>query len=224
MEGGTLDTETYRVDYEDLSGQVYRMLKHMILVGELKSGEKLRQDDLAERLGVSRTPLLSAFSKLEKEMLVELVPRRGAFVKKYELRELVDIYEIRVRLEPLGAAEAARNANDQQIAELTEICRRFSELAARGDESVKEVDYEFHMKIMELSGNPLLYNIISSYSIIPIANFYGFFKEPATSAQEHELLCDAIRDRSIQRARRLMFAHVDGSRRRLIEHIKETEG
>ncbi|HKJ84610.1 MAG TPA: GntR family transcriptional regulator, partial [Spirochaetia bacterium] len=83
--GETLDRETFRVDYEDLSGQVYRMLKHMILVGELKTGEKLRQDDLAERLGVSRTPLLSAFSKLEKEMLVELIPRRGAFVKQYDL-------------------------------------------------------------------------------------------------------------------------------------------
>ncbi len=224
MEGGTLDKDAYRVDYEDLSGQVYRMLKHMILVGELKTGEKLRQDDLAERLGVSRTPLLSAFSKLEKEMLVELIPRRGAFVKKYELGELVDIYEIRVRLEPLGAAEAARNASDQQIAELTEICRRFSDLATRSDESVNEVDYEFHMKIMELSGNPLLYNIISSYSIIPIANSYGFFKEPATSAQEHELLCDAISTRNVQRARRRMFAHVDSSRRRLIEHIKEAEG
>ena len=51
--------------------------------------------------------MLSAFSKLEKEMLVETVPRRGAFVKKYGQSELVDIYEIRVRLEPLGAAEAA---------------------------------------------------------------------------------------------------------------------
>jgi len=196
----------------------------MILVGELKTGEKLRQDDLAERLGVSRTPLLSAFSKLEKEMLVELIPRRGAFVRKYELHELVDIYEIRVRLEPLGAAEAARKADDRQIAELMEICRRFSELVARSDENVKEVDYEFHMKIVELSGNQLLYNIISSYSIIPIANFYGFFKEPAMSEQEHELLCEAIRDRNVQRARRRMFAHVDSSRRRLIEHIRETRG
>ena len=212
---------TYRVDYEDLAGQVYRMLKHMILVGELKTGEKLRQDELAERLGVSRTPLLSAFSKLEKEMLVELVPRRGAFVKKYELAELVDIYEIRVRLEPLGAAEAARNATDSQIEELLQQSRTFSALVKSGDPGVKEVDYEFHMKIMELSGNQLLYNIISSYSIIPIANFYGFFKEPATSAAEHEILCEAIGRRDVQGARRHMFAHVDSSRRHLIEHIRK---
>lgn len=212
----------YRVDYEDLSGQVYRMLKHMILVGELKTGEKLRQDELAERLGTSRTPLLSAFSKLEKEMLVELVPRRGAFVKKYELEELVDIYEIRLRLEPYGAAEAARNGTDEQIAELMEMHRIFTELAGKGDPGVKEIDYEFHMKITELSGNQLLNNIISSYSIIPIANFYGFFKEPATSASEHDVLCDAIRRRDVRGARREMFVHIDSSLRHLREHIQST--
>jgi len=105
-----------------------------------------------------------------------------------------------------------------------EVCRRFAELAARADERVKEVDYEFHMKVMELSGNQLLYNIISSYSIIPIANFYGFFKEPSASAEEHQLLCDAIGSQNVREARRRMFAHVDSSRRRLIEHIRETRG
>jgi len=209
----------YRVDYEDLSQQVYRMLKHMILVGELKIGEKLRQDELAERLGVSRTPLLSAFSKLEKEMLVETVPRRGAFVKRYEITELVDIYEIRVRLEPFGAAEAARNGSDGQIAELMQRCKEFGELAASEDPKIKELDYEFHMFIMEMSGNRLLYNIISSYSIIPIANFYGFFKAPTVSAEEHEELCRAIYNRNITAARRGMFQHVDNSLKHLKEYI-----
>jgi len=211
----------YRVDYEDLSQQVYRMLKHMILVGELKTGEKLRQDELADRLGVSRTPLLSAFSKLEKEMLVEMIPRRGAFVKKYELKELIDIYEIRVRLEPLGAAKAARHATDEQVDELMKRCATFSELASSHSDSLKELDYEFHMFIMELSGNKLLYNIISSYSIIPIANFYGFFKDPTRSAVEHEALCRAIRNRNEEAAHAEMFEHVDNSRRHLLELLAQ---
>ena len=213
--------DKYRVDYEDLSQQVYRMLKHMILVGELKTGEKLAQDELAVRLGVSRTPLLSAFSKLEKEMLVEMVPRRGAFVRKYELRELVDIYEIRVRLEPLGAAEAARNGSPEEKEELMRICREFDSLAPTHDPKIKEMDYEFHMHIMKMSGNQLLYNIISSYSIIPIANFYGFFKEPETSATEHESVCAAIRDGAVTKARREMFQHINSSRQHLIEHISQ---
>ena len=214
-----MGSRDYHVDYEDLSQQVYRLLKHMILVGELKTGEKLRQDDLASRLGVSRTPLLSAFSKLEKEMLVELVPRRGAFVRKYELRDLVDIYEIRLRLEPLGAAEAARRGTNEQIKALRESCHEFSRLVERDDPSIKELDYEFHMQIMEMSGNQLLYNIISSYSIIPAANFYGFFKDPSVSAKEHRALCSAIQKHDVTRARREMFQHIDSSRVRLLERL-----
>ncbi len=214
----------YHVDYEHLSQQVYRMLKHMILVGELKTGEKLRQDDLAERLGVSRTPLLSAFSKLEKEMLVETVPRRGAFVKKYELAELVDIYEIRLRLEPLGAAEAARRGTDQQKVELVERCNEFTQLVEAEDPSLKEVDYQFHMHIMEMSGNHLLYNIISSYSIIPVANFYGLFKQPDQSASEHRRLCAAITDGKVTAARKEMFQHIRSALTHLRELIAEQSG
>lgn len=210
---------TYRVEHEDLSQQVYRMLKHMILVGELKTGEKLNQDELASRLGVSRTPLLSAFSKLEKEMLVETLPRRGAFVRKYELRELVDIYEIRVRLEPLGAAKAAHNGSEEEKAHLMTLCREFESLAGTHAPRLKELDYEYHMHIMQMSGNHLLYNIISSFSIIPIANFYGFFKEPEVSGSEHHLVCDAIVAGDVRGARREMFQHVDSSLRHLLEHI-----
>ena len=119
----------YKVDYEDLSQQVYKTLKEMILTGRLSSGEKLRQDSLAEELGVSRTPLLSAFSKLEREMLVEIVPRRGAFVKKYSYEELIHVYDIRVRLEPLGAAEAAVHGSRSAIADLREHCHLFRTVA-----------------------------------------------------------------------------------------------
>ena len=213
----------YRVDYEDLAQQVYRMLKHMILVGELKTGEKLVQDDLAERFGVSRTPLLSAFSKLENEMLVEFLPRRGAYVKKYELSEIVDIYEIRVRLEPLGAAGAAANADDASVAKLRDLCARLTEMAEHKDPSIKEIDYEFHMTLVEMSGNRMLNNIISSFSIIPIANFYGFFKDPKLSALEHIAITDAIAQRDVRAARRAMFIHIDASRRHLLKYIESKE-
>jgi DNA-binding GntR family transcriptional regulator len=217
--------DSFRVEHEDLSQKVYRTLKRMILIGELKTGEKLRQDKLAERLGVSRTPLLSAFSKLEKEMLVETVPRRGAFVRKYRLDELVDIYEIRVRLEPLGAAQAAKNGTDDEIAKLNSLSVEFGKMAASRSAQLKELDYEYHMLIMKMSRNELLYNIISSYSIIPIANVYGFFKEPTASSDEHTALSQAITNRDASGARRQMFQHIDSSRRHLLRRLEtEREG
>ena len=108
----------YQVKQKELPETVYETIKEMILKNQLRSGEKLSQEKLAARLGVSRTPLLAAFSKLEKEMLVELVPRRGAFVKKLSKKEFEDLYDLRMRLEPLGAFEAANRRSDAQLAEL----------------------------------------------------------------------------------------------------------
>lgn len=213
--------ESFRIDFEDLSQQVYRTLKRMILIGELKTGQKLRQDELAERLGVSRTPLLSAFSKLEKEMLVEQLPRRGARVRKYEPAEMIDVYEIRLRLEPFGASGAAENATDQQISELLDRQARFRELAAGEDPMIKELDYDIHMYIMELSGNHLLYNIISSYNLMAVANFYGFFKAPSVSAAEHDRLCAAIAARDSRRALAEMYQHIASSLKHLRAHVNE---
>ena len=108
----------YKVEYEDLAQRVHKLLKQMILQGELKSGQRLPQDELAEQLGVSRTPLLSAFSKLEREMLVETISRRGSFVRSFSTKELLDIYDIRLRLEPLGARGATLQATESEIDEL----------------------------------------------------------------------------------------------------------
>ncbi len=209
---------SYRVEYEDLSQRVYRELKERILKGELRSGEKLLQDELAESLGVSRTPLLSALSKLEKEMLVETKPRRGAFVRQLTHEEFIHIYDIRLRLEPLGAAEAAQNATEADTAELVEITHNFDRLAETDDEGgIKEGDYRFHMKIMEMSRNRLLYNIISSFNIILIANLEGLTKDPRISSRQHFDILEAIKNRDVEEAEAAMERHNSESRRLVIE-------
>ena len=214
----------YKVDYEDLSQQVYRTLKEMILKGDLSSGEKLRQDALAEQLGVSRTPLLSAFSKLEREMLVEIVPRRGAFVKKYSYEELLHVYDIRVRLEPLGACEAAAFGDEEAVKDLREHCDLFRQVAEQGDVGrIKEEDYAFHMRIMAMSKNRLLYNIISSHNIIVVANTMGLLKDPLISAAEHGKICEAIENGKCEEAEREMYEHVAHSRRRLLAMMEGAE-
>ncbi len=214
-----------KLEFQDLSYQVYEALKNMILGGEIKPGEKLRQDELAGRLGVSRTPLLSAFSKLEKELLVEMVPRRGAFVRRFHAEELVHVYDIRIRLEPLGAREAATHGTEQQVSELVDMCERFRALVNSDpeNEGIKRQDYAFHMKIMEMSGNNLLFTIISSFNIIAVANVYGFFKDPRVSAAEHQRIVDSIAAQDAERAADEMYIHVNNSRIHLISHLSEFE-
>jgi DNA-binding GntR family transcriptional regulator len=199
------------IAYEDLNEKVYKALKQMILTGELQPGTKLRQEDLSGRLGVSRTPLLSAFSKLQKEMLIEILPRRGACVRKCSLEDLYEVAELRMRLEPLGAREAAEKARDSGVAALHARLEAHRNAVAVGDhQAIKEADYHFHMEIMQLSGNKTLIHIISSFNIVLISNQRGLLKDPATSLREHEAIFSAIGAFDPEAAERAMGAHLAG--------------
>ena len=202
-----------KLQYEDLPLKVYKALKDMILRGELKSGQKLQQENLAEQLGVSRTPLLTAFSKLEREMLIEILPRKGAYVRHFSKKELLDIYDIRVRMEPLGARKAAENASAEQIEDLRMRIEEFREASERDDMGhITESDYRIHMEIMELSGNKFLYQMASSFNIIVIANLEGFPKDYHVSITEHERMFAAIKNGDADEAETAMREHLSSSR------------
>ncbi len=199
--------------FEDLAEQVYKTLRDMILAGELVPGQKLVQEALSERLGVSRTPLLAAFSKLEKEMLVELVPRRGAFVKRLSPAELLELYEVRLRLEPLGALEAARHIDAKGLKTLDAVLeahRKAVEIGAVPE--VRMADFRFHMGIMRIAGNTVLERILSSFAIVSKSNQQGLMKSAAKSLAEHSALRDAIAGHDLALAERLMYEHLSESR------------
>jgi DNA-binding GntR family transcriptional regulator len=199
--------------FEDLAEQVYRTLRDMILAGELVPGQKLIQEALSERLGVSRTPLLAAFSKLEKEMLVELVPRRGAFVKRLSPTELVQLYEVRLRLEPLGALEAARHIDSKGRQLLETLLSRYRDAVEAGEaQEVRMADYRFHMAIMGLSGNTVLERILSSFAIVSKSNQRGLMKPAGKSLEEHEALRDAITSGNADLSEQLMRQHLTEAR------------
>ncbi len=207
----------FKVHYEDLAEKVYKALKEMILTSELSPGMKLVQEDLSERLGVSRTPLLAAFSKLEKELLIELVPRRGAFVRKCELSELYHFADIRQRLEPLGAREAAEAADEAGIAALDAVFETYKQAVAGGIATkIKEADYYFHMEIMKLSTNFVLLQILSSFNIVVISNQSGLLKPPEQSLREHEVLFAAIASKDPDAAEKAMADHLVDIRKGMV--------
>jgi len=203
----------YEVKHVDLSEKVYQTLKKMILNNELKSGEKLNQKKLAQKLGVSRTPLLSAFSKLEKEVLVEIIPRRGAFVKKLNYEEFLELYDIRARLEPLGAYEAAKHATEYEIRQLNKILDNFKKnISQYSSKNMSKIDYDFHIAIMKMSKNNLLFKMISSYNIIILSNLEGLLKDPRQSLEEHIKMYNAIKEGNADLAEKIMFAHIIDSK------------
>lgn len=211
-----------KIEYADLSEKVYNELRLMILEGELQPGEKLKQNLLANQLGISRTPLAAAFSKLEKEMLVELLPRRGARVRALNAQELLDLYNIRIQLEPLAAAGVARNGTDEDIATIMKMHTEYKTIGDSNDpRAVRKADYEFHLAVAGFSGNEPLYRIISSFNIVFICNQGGLLKSAQQSYEEHSKIVDAIASRDAAAAEFFMRSHLLDSRDRLLSDTKE---
>lgn len=210
----------YKIKYLDLKEKAYRALKEMILKNELKSGEKLNQEKLAIELGVSRTPLQSAFYRLEKELLIEIKPRKGAFVKQLTLQDFYELYDIRGRLESLGAHDAAKKATQSEVNQLAEHLAFFQKVVKNKEHSaLMEVDYHYHMAIMRMSKNVLLYNIISSYNLLIISNMKGLLKPAKKSLEEHREIFLAIKNKKAELAEKLMALHIFDAKERIRERI-----
>ncbi len=210
----------YKINREELSEKIYITLKNMILKNEIRLGQKLKQEELAQKLGVSRMPLHAAFAKLEKEMLIDIIPHKGAFVKKLSKKELIDLYDIRIKLETLGAYDAAKNRNNDQIQRLKKIITQYQELINLNDPSnmhkIENIDYNFHIEIMKMSNNSFLYKMISSYNIIIICNLYGLMKKWNVSADEHWRIFNAINDKKAKDAELFMYKHINEARENLL--------
>jgi len=212
----------YRVINEDLNEQVYRRIREMIVQRELKPDQKLLQEELASKLGVSRTPLLSAFAKLEREMLVKSVSRRGYFVRSITLKELLDIYNIRLRLETLGASEAARKCNHPVLEALQ---KKTDDMISLDAEKLKrmfpEYDYEFHAQIMKMSGNEFLVNMVGSFNLVTLGNIMGMYRDPRGSLFEHKSIIGAISSRDCELAESAMFSHISVAKSRIEQYAKD---
>ena len=102
-------------EYKPLRDVVFENLREAILEGELKPGQRLMEVQLAEQLGVSRTPVREAIRKLELEGLVIMLPRKGAYVANMSLKDIIDVLEIRASLEGLAASLAAQRMSSDDI-------------------------------------------------------------------------------------------------------------
>jgi DNA-binding GntR family transcriptional regulator len=214
----------YKVINEDLNQQVYNTIRGMILSGELVPNQKLVQEDLALRLQVSRTPLLSAFAKLEREMLLTSIPRRGYYVRSVNLDELLQIYEIRLRLEPLGAREAAFDAHEQEILDLLHTTDSLAELDDDAlNEQFRSYDYEFHSTIMNLSKNPFLEKMVSSFNLVTLGNLTGMLRNVRDSLSEHKAILLSIMAHDQDKAEQAMFRHVEVAKKRIEQYVSEKE-
>lgn len=142
---------------------VFETMRNAIISGDLKPGQRLMEVQLAEQLGVSRTPVRESIRKLELEGLVKMVPRKGAYVTPMSISDLREMMEIRRALENLSAELAAKNATEEDIKKLHESNKGFESSAMTNNEKgIIDYDIDFHETIYKATGNERLCNMINS--------------------------------------------------------------
>lgn len=209
---------------QSLEERVFLTLEEEILSGEMKRGEILTETALSSRLGVSRTPLRAALHRLCEEGLIEIAPNRSAVVVGIGEEELFDIYKIRMRLEGLASAEAAKRISDEDKLKLRETVELSEFYIAKQDaENLKELDSQFHNIIYKASGNRLLYKTLSELH----RNIKTYRKRSLSvsnrlekSVSEHREILSAIERGDSEAADKLTYAHIEAAMNNLISVAK----
>ncbi|TXT41930.1 MAG: GntR family transcriptional regulator [Spirochaetes bacterium] len=152
----------------------------------------------------------------------ELLPRRGARIRALDSTELLDLYDIRVKLEPLSAEGAALHASPEEVEELQALLASYKRLVdSESAREVRRADYDFHLAIARMSGNEALYRIISAFNIVFICNQGGLLKPAGQSYQEHVPIVAAISRKDSPAAEAAMRHHLLDSRDRLVQSVQE---
>ena len=210
-------------EYLPLRDVVFNTLRKAILKGELKPGERLMEIALADKLGVSRTPIREAMRKLELEGLVVMVPRKGAQVANITEKDLNDVLEVRIALENMAIEKACARMTQEDIRELERAAEEFQHITAGGSlVEMAEADEEFHEKIYRSSGNDRLMQVLSNLREQIYRYRIEYLKDEDARqqlVQEHALMTRAIRERDVKKAQELSFDHLENQRKAIIHSI-----
>lgn len=191
---------------------VYEELKRQILIGEIAPGTRMMEVELADDMGVSRTPVREAIRKLEKEGLVSIEPRRGAYASDISIKDMVDVMEVRQDLEGMAAGLAAAKATDSEKADLITATEEYRNAVESGDvEEIIKWDEAFHKLIVNCSGNKTLVQLVSQVQELALRFryiYYDDFSRFEGQPQEHKEIVDAIVSGDAEKARRAADEHI----------------
>ncbi len=211
-------------EYLPLRDVVFNTLRHAILKGELEPGERLMEIALAQKLGVSRTPIREAIRKLELEGLVVMVPRKGAEVADITEKDLRDVLEVRTALEELSIELAMKNMNDDDYKQLAEANKLFAK-DSEGDDLIKiaEADVAFHELMYMATGNKRLIQMINNLREQMYRYRLEYIKDKSTHARlvdEHNRIIDAMVKNDVAAAKAAIKLHVENQEENILKSIK----
>lgn len=212
-------------EYLPLRDVVFNTLRRAILKGELEPGERLMEIALANKLGVSRTPIREAIRKLELEGLVVMIPRKGAEVARITEKDLRDVLEVRASLEKLAIELACDRIEDEEIADLKETCQAFAESLSSEDlTTMAEKDVAFHDVIFRATKNARLIQILNNLREQMYRYRLEYLKDIEARprlVEEHQKIMDAVIRRDREEAVRLIRDHIYIQELTVIKKIQE---
>jgi DNA-binding GntR family transcriptional regulator len=192
---------------------VVEHVRNMILKGQLLPGQRLLQEELAEKLGVSRTPIREALQRLAHEGLVSISSYKGASVAKFSGSDLIEVYSVRIALESYAAYQAAQNITDGELMRLETLMKEMGEAFQNKDfEHLLEVHHRLHANIYAIAGKQRLYELIIQY--LDLASLYqrmalSLGRGASDPIKEHNDILETLRRRDADAAGRIVRTHLE---------------
>jgi len=180
--------------HENLDDKIYASVRDMLVSGQFEPGSRIVQEDLAASLGVSRTPLINALKRLAQDGLLEWIPRRGIFVRQLDLAELISLFEVRERLEPLAAELAAPRIEPAEAAEMQAQWRAMDALPDTDEahRAFVDLDRRFHWRLIELAANPYLAAAMGPVNMLAAAYLHGTPRPWSDTVSDHLCIIEAL--------------------------------
>ncbi len=212
------------LDFLPLRDSVFYTLRQEILTGKIAPGERLMEIHLADRLGVSRTPIREAIRELVAEGLVTIVPRKGATVSQITEKSMSDVLEIRSALDALCVELACERITETELDELREECDKFEEIVKTSDNrTIAQADVDFHNRIIKATRNDRLIALMDTLSQPMYRYRYEYIKDQeghANIVNEHRQIVESIAARAPQDAAEAARLHIDNQRKSIIRQIR----
>src|SRR3989338_1805979 len=211
---------------ENLSARVYHEIKALILRNQIMPGQKLQHQDLSDRLGVSRTPVREALTRLVQEGYVSLLPNRGFICKEINLQEAEELYDLREALEAFAVEKAVEKLDDNVLERLRQKMELYGrDIQKRFTRERLVYDQELHLEIAEIAGNETLTKALRQVfeRIVLKRKTDGLYDQARglSAHQEHLRLLEAMARRDVDKAVSIVREHIREGKRNVLEDLKQ---
>ncbi len=211
-------------EFLPLRDVVFNTLRQAILTGELKPGERLMEIHLANKLGVSRTPIREAIRKLELEGLVTMIPRRGAEVAQITEKSMNDVLEVRRAMDVLCVELACERISEEALDDLKAACEQFEQMVKTKDvKKIAKADVELHDIILQATGNSRLIQLVNNLSEQMYRYRYEYIKDFSQHerlVEEHRIIYESLVSKDKETACEAAKTHIDNQKKAIIRRIR----